>query len=257
MALEVGARAHFEDAAYYAKTYASRTEDVAFYARLAADTAVLEYGIGSGRIAIPMARAGATVIGVDWSKPMLADLDARLAREAPHVRKRVRAVHGDMREVRLRRRFPLVTCTFNTFLHLYVRDDFERFFARVKAHLEPGGRFVFDASVPHPGDLDRDPDKAYPAPRLLHPTTGQVVKYFERFDYDWARQILFVMIEFRPVDGSEPWSVPLAHRQIFPEEMHALLHYNGFVVERVDGNFEGDPMTRHSDMGVWHCRVKP
>jgi SAM-dependent methyltransferase len=255
MALEVGARAHFEDAAYYAKTYASRTEDVEFYSRLAANTAVLEYGIGSGRIAIPMARAGAAVVGIDWSQPMLDDLSARLWREPVDVRKRVRAVHGDMRDTKLRRQFPLVVCTFNTFLHLYVRDDFERFFARVKAHLAPGGRFVFDASIPHPGDLGRDPNRAYPAPRLRHPTTGQLVKYAERFDYDWTRQILFVTIEFTPVDGGEPWVVPLAHRQIFPEEMRALLHYNGFVVDRVDGNFEGDPMTRWSDMGVWHCRV--
>ena len=109
-ALEVGARAHFEDPAYYAKTYATRTEDVAFYVKLAEHVAagggsILEYGIGAGRIAIPMARAGAAVTGVDWSEPMLSDLEARLAREEPDVRARVRAVHGDMREVKLKKRF--------------------------------------------------------------------------------------------------------------------------------------------------------
>ena len=114
---------------------------------------MLEYGIGNGRIAIPMARHGVDVVGVDHSVPMLADLRARLAAEPAEVRARVRAVRGDMRRVRLRRRFPLVLATFNTALHLYTRADVERFLARVREHLRPRGRFVLDLAIPAPGDL--------------------------------------------------------------------------------------------------------
>lgn len=260
-ALEVGARAHFEDPAYYAKTYATRTEDVAFYVKLAEHVAagggsILEYGIGAGRIAIPMARAGAAVTGVDWSEPMLSDLEARLAREEPDVRARVRAVHGDMREVKLKKRFDLVLCTFNTFLHLYTQSDVEAFLARVRAHLAPGGRFVFDATVPCPDDLARDPERSYRMPRLRYPSTGQMVGYAEQFDYDTARQILFVTITFTPVDGSAPWVVPLAHRQFFPEELRALLHYNGFVVDAVHGDWKDEPITRDTDVAVWHTHAR-
>ena len=250
----MGARAHFDDAAYYTKAYAARRDDVAFYERLVGDTPVLEYGVGNGRIALPLARNGARVTGVDWSQPMLDDLARRLAAEAPAVQKRVRTVHGDMREAALAKRFPLVICTFNTFLHLYTRSDVERFLARVRAHMAKGARFVFDVSVPQPGDLDRDPNRAYQAPRLRHPTTGQLVKYTERFDYDAARQILFVTIEFTPTDGSESWVVPLAHRQFFPQELAALLHYAGLVVEDVHGGWEGEALTRHSDTAIYWCR---
>ncbi|RYE92435.1 MAG: class I SAM-dependent methyltransferase [Myxococcales bacterium] len=252
-ALWVGAQAHYEDAAYYDKTYARRLDDVRFYEALAATTEgpILEYGVGNGRIALPMARAGADVTGVDWSAPMLADLRAKLAAEPREVQRRLRLVEGDMREVKLRRRFPLVLCTFNTFLHLYTRQDVEAFLGRVRAHLAPGGRFVFDVAVPQPGDLDRDPNRAYQAPRLRHPTTGQLVRYAERFDYDAARQILFVTVEFTPLDGGEPWSVPLAHRQFFPQELEALLHHAGFEVDRVAADFGPGPLDRFSDVAVW------
>jgi SAM-dependent methyltransferase len=216
---------------------------------------VLEYGVGNGRIALPLARAGCSVTGVDWSAPMLADMARRLLDEPPAVARRVRGVAGDMRDLQLGKRFPLVICPFNTFLHLYAREDVERFFARVREHLTPGGRFVFDVSVPQPGDLDRDPNRAYGAPRFRYPSTGQMVRYAERFDYDAARQILFVTMEFTPVDGGDPWVVPLAHRQFFPQELEALLHYNGFDLTSVHGGFEGEPLDRFSDVSVWTARL--
>lgn len=262
-ALRVGAQAHYEDTAYYTKAYKQRTEDVAYYKALASQHRgeVLEYGVGNGRLALPMAQAGCTVVGVDWSKPMLDDLRGRLlparaTRAQKEAAARVTLVEGDMREIDLKRRFPLVVCAFNTFLHLYTRADIEAFFERVRGHLAPGGRFVFDISLPQPGDLDRDPNRAYSAPRFRHPTTGQVVKYAERFDYDAARQILFVTMEFTPVDGGEPWVVPLAHRQFFPQEIEALLHYNGFEVEEARGDFSDEPLGRFSDTGVWTVRAR-
>jgi SAM-dependent methyltransferase len=256
--LRVGALAHFEDPAYYASAYRRRTEDVAYYVALAERHGgpVLEYGCGSGRIAIPMARAGVDVLGVDHSAPMLRDLEARLARETKEVRARVKSLEGDMRTARVRRKFPLILCTFNTFLHLYDRDDVERFLARVKAHLAPRGRFVFDVSVPSPIDLSRDPSRAYRGPTLKHPTLGVRCKYQERFDYDPIRQILFVSMEFAPEDGRPPFVTPLAHRQFFPAELEALLAHSGFVVEKREGGFDGEPLDRFSDVMVLTCRAR-
>jgi SAM-dependent methyltransferase len=255
--LEAGSVAHYEDPAYYTSTYASRLEDVAYYVALAERSRgpILEYGAGNGRIAIPIARHGREVVGVDHSAPMLADLRARLAREPDDVRARVRIVRGDMRRVRLSQRFPLVLATFNTALHLYTRDDVERFLARVSEHLAPGGRFVADLSTPTVADLARLSGHAYSAPRFRHPTAGVVVKNREYFDYDPLRQILFVSMEFEPLaDPAGAWATPLTHRQFFPQEWEALLHYNGFAVERVDGDFAGGPLTKESDVMIWHAK---
>jgi len=188
---------------------------------------VLEYGIGTGRIALPLARAGIAVTGIDRSAPMLSALKRHLAAEPEEVRRRVHLVKGDMRKVRLRRRFPVVLAAFNTILHLAERHEVESFFERVRQHLAPGGRFIFDFSLPHPDYLGADPERRYGTPRFRHPSRG-LVRYGERFDYDPLRQMLHMELEFSPVDGSAGWTVPLTHRQFFPREMEALLHYNGF-----------------------------
>src|SRR6185295_599648 len=134
--LDAGARAHFEDPDYYAVTYATRKDDVAYYTRIAKKhDRVLEYGIGSGRIALPIARGGAEVLGVDQSRAMLADLRARLKRQPAELRARITTRTGNMRTVRLGRRFPLVICPFNAVLHLYTREHVEQWFARVREHI--------------------------------------------------------------------------------------------------------------------------
>ena len=218
---------------------------------------VLEYGVGNGRIAIAAARHGVTVTGVDHSRPMLDDLRARLADEDAAVRRRITLREGDMRRARLGKRFPLVLCPFNTALHLYGREDVESFLARVREHLAPGGELVVDLSVPVMEDLLRDPTRAYKAPRFRHATTGELVSYQEHFDYDRVRQVLFVSMEFQPVGHADrAWMTPLAHRQFFPREWEALLHYNGFAVDKVSGDFYGGPLDRTSDVMVWHARLR-
>ena len=124
-------------------------------------------------------------------------------------------------------------CPFNALLHLYTRPPtIERFLARARAHLKKGGELVFDVSSPEPAELARDPMRAYQAPRFVYPDEGKgtLVRYSERFDYDRLRQVLFVAMEFTPVRGGGPWMTPLAHRQLYPQELEALLHYNGFAV---------------------------
>jgi SAM-dependent methyltransferase len=258
-AADAGALAHYDDPAYYDKAYGARRKDVDWYVDLARRTGgpVLEYGVGNGRIAIAMARAGIQVVGVDLSRPMLRSLRERLQREPVAVRRRVLAVRGDMRSVRLRRRFALVIAAFNTLLHLYEREDFERFLAAVRTHLARGGRFAFDISVPQPADLGRDPERLLGAPRFRHPASGAIVRYAERFHYDPLRQVLLVTMDFTPENGDKAWSVPLTHRQIFPQELTALLHYNGFRIERALEDFDERPPSRDVDSLVVVCRASP
>lgn len=252
---DAGATEHYADPQYYTKTYRARTHDVEYYVRLARALKgpVLEYGIGNGRVALAIAKAGVEVTGIDLSAPMLESLAAQLKPLPKQVRARVHFHHGDMREVSLGQRFPLVIAPFNCVLHLYTRSDMEAFLARVREHLAPGGRFVFDFSVPHGEDLSRDPEQKYPAPRFKHPSTGELTRYTERFEYDRLRQLLLVHMEFTPESGGAPWTVPLTHRQYFPREMEALLHYNGFTNIFFTADFTDEAADQHVDSMVVSC----
>jgi SAM-dependent methyltransferase len=261
--LATGTEAHYRDPGYYSSTYAKRTEDRDYYLQLASERAakgrceVLEYGCGNGRILVPLAQTGRTVTGVDRSRPMLADLKRALRAERPAVRDRVTLRRGDMRNLKLDQRFDLVLCTFNTFLHLYGRRDVERFCSRVRAHLRPRGRFVVDVTIPDPTELVASPDRAYRVPRFRHPTTGQVVRYAERFTYDPLSQVLTVGMEFELRDEPQQrWTTPLAHRQFFPQELEALLHYNGLDVVAVHGDFETAPPDEDATSLIYHCRAR-
>ncbi len=259
--LDAGTAAHYEDPAYYTKTYKSRVEDVRYYVEVAeeADGPILEYGCGNGRITIPIARTEHVITGVDLSAPMLADLRSRLAEEPDEVADRVTLKRGDMRKLRLGKRFARVLCPFNAFLHLYEREDVEAFLARAREHLRPGGELVFDISNPDPAELAREPEKAFFAPRFRYPDPGgkgPMIKYSERFDYDKLRQVLFVAMEFAPTDGSDAWMTPLAHRQFYPRELEALLHYNGFTITEQYGDFFRGALDRDSATLLIHAKPR-
>src|SRR5262249_29943603 len=122
--------------------------------------------------------------------------------------------------------------------------------------------------MPDPAELCRDPARAYAAPRFRYPDPsgqGPMVRYTERFDYDRLRQVLFVAMEFAPLDGSEPWMTPLAPRhfpphelchQFHPQELCDLFHYNGFAVTERHGDFSGGPLLRTSETMIVHARPR-
>lgn len=256
--LSQGAIEHYLDPAYYTKTYARRVHDVEYYVQLAKRCrgAVLELGAGNGRVTLPIALAGVQITAVDHSAPMLADLRAQLRDEPAALRERVRIRRGDMRRVRLNSRFGLVIAPFNTVLHLYQRRDLEAFLETVQAHLAPGARLVFDFSAPYCPDLSLDPERWYGGPRLRHPSTGQLVRYAERFHYAPMTQILSIWMRFVPPEPAQAWEVLLTHRQYFPREMADLLHYNGFTDQRWTADFGPNPPSSHSQTLIVSCRPR-
>ncbi len=124
----------------YDRWAADMTEDVPFYVELAqeADGPIVELAVGTGRVAIPVARAiGRTVVGIDSSPAMLEQ-----ARDAGGDLLDLRL--GDMRELELEEPASLVYCPFRALLHLPTWTDRRRLFERVAAGLLPGGRFAWN-----------------------------------------------------------------------------------------------------------------
>ncbi|HEY2748395.1 MAG TPA: class I SAM-dependent methyltransferase [Polyangia bacterium] len=260
-ALAAGTSEHYEDAELYDHEYKRRRDDVRWYRALAkkelgkssARAAILELGCGSGRTLVPLSRDGWRVVGVDASATMLDRCRARLARVRDA---RVELVRADFRALALGRRFPLVICPFNAFMHLYTRDDVERFLAVVRAHLAPGGLFAFDVMNPDLAWLSRDPTRRWARTRFRHPRTGKITHYSTSLSYDAALQIAFMRIYYQPAGTRRTRTIRLTHRQFFPLELEALLHYNGFSVEAHEGDFDGGALVPESEEQVLRCRSR-
>lgn len=237
--IEPGALSLYARPEYYDKAYRNRRADVEYYVATlgAAPGTVLELGAGSGRVTLALARSGIEVTAVDVSEGMLQSLRAQLEREPAAVRRRVKLVHGDMRDVDAQAKFRWVIAPFNTVLHLYTLDDVARFFATVKRHLRPRGELLFDYATPRVRDLAVDPERWYKGGTLTDPVTKKRVRYAERFHYSPQRQVLSTWMQFAPVDGAEPWELLLTHRQYFPLEMRLLLEHHGFSAQEWTTDF--------------------
>ncbi len=254
-----GSEAHYEDAPYYDQAYRRRRHDVRFYTKLAVESGgpVLELGVGTGRVALAIAKAGIAVVGVEPMSPMLEQAHQRLERLPRAARDRVELRQGDVARLRLRRKFPLVIAPFNVWMHLYTREEIERGFATVRHHLEAGGRFAFDVLLPDPVSLARDPSKQYRGGEVPHPRGGVRYRYSEYFSYDPVTQIETIVMDFEhPEEKEQSFCTPLTQRQFFPAELEALLHYNGFELESHTGDFDGEPITDATESQVLIARLR-
>ena len=120
--------------------------DLGFYKELALKSGerALELGVGTARVAIPLARAGIRVVGIDNSDHMLRVAREKLAREIESVRSRVILKKGDMRIFELEQFFPFIYIPASTFDHCVTVEDQMRTLGRVHKHLEKDGTFAFD-----------------------------------------------------------------------------------------------------------------
>ena len=124
------------------------TPVVDLLAGLAGQGRALEFGIGTGRIALPLAERGLAVAGIDSSEAMVARLRAKPGGEDIEV------AIGDFARTRVDGAFSVVYLVFNTICNLVTQDDQVACFENAAAHLRPGGRFVIETGVP---DLQRLP----------------------------------------------------------------------------------------------------
>ena len=256
---ESGSRALYERPRYYDHAYRAHRSDLAFYASIAARSRgpVLELGAGTGRVTRALLAAGVQVTAVDRSSTMLARAREQITKLPLAQRERCHLHRADLRSLRLGERFGLVLAPFNLFMHMYTRKDCERALASVRRHLRPGGHFALDVLMPDLGVLRRDPARMYRCRPVFDPTDGKHYAYGEAFEYDCVSQVQTVRMHFQRLDAPHvDRTVPLSLRFFFPQELSALLHYNGFEVEASFGDFSGAPLTHGSEHQIILARIR-
>ena len=262
--IDAGSREHYRDAALYDYEYRRRRADVTFYRGLAKQVfagrpgRILELGAGSGRVTIPLARDGHTVVALDQSTTMLDQLTtAAGARKA--VAARVTTLAADLCSFTAPRpRFPLVIAAFNVLEHLYTRGELAACLTHVLAHLTDDGVFAFDVQNPDLRWLVRDPDKRWAKTRFTDPKTGRAMLYSTNHLYDPISQIALIRLYYEPADGVGPSTVVrLSQRKWFPAELEALVAHAGFRVRERFGDFFSNPLDGASESQVLVCRRAP
>jgi len=209
---------------------ASVTEDVEFYVEeaLAAAGPVVELACGTGRIAVPIARSGVRLIGVDASLAMLEVAREYAAAEGIELDLRL----GDMREPPVAERVPLVLIPFRSLLHMTSEPDRLRALRAARELLVPGGRLVFDVFAPSPEDVEDTHG------RWLEREPG----IFERAEWDQDERTLTLSVR----RGDEASSMLLAW--LSPPEWRLLLDRAGFDVDAQWGWFDRRPYAGGEDV---------
>jgi SAM-dependent methyltransferase len=215
----------------------SVTEDVGFYVEEArrAGGPVVELGVGTGRVAVPIAAEGIRVIGVDSSPGMLEV--CREAAKAAGVTELVDLRLGDLVDPPVDERVGLVTCPFRSYLHLHSDSERLRALRAARALLPPGGRLVFDVFAPGEDDI-ADTDG-----RWLEREPG----IWERAEWDTEGRTLTLSVR------GEAGETTMALSWLAPEEWRRLLEAAGFHVEACFGWFDRRPYSGGEDM-VWVAR---
>ncbi len=238
-------------ALYYDLTHASLTEDIPFVLALARQSgeAALELGCGSGRLLLPLARAGLPVTGLDSSPVMLARARDRLAQESEVVQNRVTLVEDDMTRFMLDGRFPLILIPYNTFMHL---DNAQAVAAlkQARRHLAVDGQLFIDQANPFIA-ADTPEDHLLSLENVLtDPATGDVIVHLAANRVDTAVQTLHITWLYdRSAAGGGPVHRTVAqatYHYRYPHQMELLLQEAGFPHLTFLGDYDWSPFHEQS-----------
>lgn len=204
---------------------------VATLADLAAGGRVLELGIGTGRLALPLAARGLDVHGIDVSPAMVEKLREKPGGDAIGV------TIGDFADVAVDGTFALVFVAFNTLFMLPSQDAQVRCFANVAAHLAPGGRFVVEGFVPDTSRFVRDQ-------ALTVRSAGADELFLDASIYDPQEQVVS-STHVRISEGGIRL-LPVRLRFAYPAELDLMARLAGLEVEARWGSYEREPFTAES-----------
>ncbi len=251
---------------YYDAAYATMRDlnDAPFYLALAKEWGgpVLEIGCGTGRVLLPIARAGIEIRGLDNSTPMLAVLRGHLARENPEVKNKVTLHAGDMREFHLNCKFPLVTIPFRPMQHMHTLDDQVRALQSAATHVAEGGILAFDVFYPkfeilHLGIGEERLEAEWPSPSQ----PGTVIRrYYRKDSVDKINQTYSLTFLFRTYRNGElalEESDTLKMSYYTYPHLHALFRLAGLRCAAEYGSFERAPLDNSSQEMIFLLRPVP
>ncbi|HEX7816135.1 class I SAM-dependent methyltransferase [Dyella sp.] len=241
----------YDDAAFYDREFATRDHDVPFFLKQAqlAGGPVLEVACGTGRITLPLARAGIDVAGLDVSRPMLERAQQKSQAEGLSLA----WLEQDCRHIEVEPVFALVFSATNAMQHLHDVESALAFLTSARKALRPGGILLLDVANPDVARLARPAGTRY-----VHKTfvddRGREVRVELATHYEAASQILAFTLHYL-VGDVQLRTKSVRMRCYFPEEMLALCRCAGLDVVRRLGNYDESPFVDGSPKQLLFCRA--
>jgi SAM-dependent methyltransferase len=203
---------------------------VARLAELSNGGQVLEFAIGTGRVAIPLVQRGVSVTGIELSKPMIDRLREKMDESSLPV------IHGDMKSAVAPESFSLVYLVYNTISNLLTQEDQVECFRNAARHLEAGGRFVIELWMPELRKLPPGQDAV-----VFHNSSG----YIGLDTYDiLAQQVISHHFKFDKNGEATLFRSP--HRYIWPAELDLMAQLAGFNLESRTADWKSSMFTAES-----------
>jgi SAM-dependent methyltransferase len=215
--------------------------DLPFWLSLAEREAgpAIEWGAGTGRIAVPLASSHDVTA---------VEISAGMVERGREKSQSVSWIVGDMRDVKLERRYVLAVCAFNSFLCLQSIEDALAFLRNAHRHLVPGGLLGIEISAFSPEELAGGPELRHDFTRDLQ---GGRLDRFSVTGYDPATQLMHMRLFYESYDASGALETSRAHdltiRTTSRDELELMLRLAGFRVEATYGDFEGGRFDAASD----------
>ncbi len=237
----------------YAIDFADIHEDVDFYHSLAKHTngAILELMCGTGRVLVPLARAGFDVTGIDTSAEMLAVAQRALA-TAPAT-----LIQADARTWQSDTRYGLAIVALNSFMHMTTTTDQLDMLATIHDVLQPGGRLVIDVFNPDIRSIPRYRGDVVLDRQFMLPDGRQVQKFVVQWADVVAQQINVVfMYDINDDAQMRRVTASFTMRWLWHYEAEHLLARAGFVLEHVYGDYELGPLTNESEQMIFVARKR-
>ncbi|MFO7626688.1 MAG: class I SAM-dependent methyltransferase [Candidatus Fermentibacteraceae bacterium] len=224
-------------------------DDIEFYVRMAAASKgpVLEMGCGTGRVTVPMLKAGAAVTGLDLCPDMLEVARRQVSSLPGSIRERARFVQADMTDFSIDGKFDLIVTPFRPFQHLTTPEEQLACLGRVRSHLAPGGTFVLDIFDP---DLDILTDRGRvnefgDEPPITLPDGSELTVRYRTPGIDTTAQVChceMIYLILHPDGRRDRFVQPFTMRWTYRYEAEHLLALSGFRVKEVFGGYRGEPV---------------
>ena len=211
---------------------------------------ILECGCGTGRILLPLARAGFTVTGLDNSSAMLDIARQKLTQETPEIQARVTLVQGEMTQIELNGRYTLIIIPYNTLLHL-TPAQVNQTLANLRQLLGTDGRLFID--IVNPFAMAQMPDDRMITleQTFTDPHTGHTVLQFASSWPDNEAQILHItwIYDVTPANGGPIHRTisQFTYHYLYPHELELQLRQSGFQLEALWGDYNRSPFDEESD----------